>query len=416
VTVNHQSLLEEIERDRAKIVGFYQDFIRAKSPNPPGDTREAVAHISRFLEAERLPFQIVAPVEQMPNVVGSFDAGTAGRHLVMNGHIDVFPVGDAGEWSHGGPWSGALHEGAVYGRGACDMKAGTTASIFTYRYLHRHRSQLKGKLTLTCVSDEETLGKWGSVYLLDHLLEVRGDCMLNGEPSGLYNVRFGEKGMFWLVITVRTPGSHGAHTHRSASATKIASRLITDLEQVTRIAPKAPDGVVRALELAAPGMEKSMGPGGAATISAVTLNIGSVHGGLKINMVPGECRIEVDIRLPVGVDEQQIKGELNRILANYPEASVEIVNFHPASWCDPEGELMGILRGNVRKLSDIDPMPTVSLGGTDARLWRFRNIPAYVYGPPPMGMGSFDEHVKVDHLMHVVRTHVLSAFDYLSRA
>jgi succinyl-diaminopimelate desuccinylase len=333
----------------------------------------------------------------------------------MNGHIDVFPVGNPAEWSHG-PWSGEVENGRVYGRGACDMMAGTTASIFTYLYLHRHRDQLKGKVTLTAVSDEETLGKWGSVYLLENLPEVRGDCMLNGEPSGLYNIRFGEKGMFWLVITVRTPGSHGAHTHRSASATKIASRLVTDLEAVTRIVAKPPENVSKALELAAPGMEKSMGAGGAKTISAVSLNIGTISGGLKINMIPGECRIEVDIRMPVGVEKQQVQSELDRILTNYPEATVEELNFHPASWCDPEGELMQILRSNVRQLSKIDPMPTVSLGGTDARLWRFQNIPAYVYGPPPMGMGSFDEHVEVDHLMHVVRTHVLSAFDYLSRA
>jgi hypothetical protein len=55
----------------------------------------------------------------------------------------------------------------------------------------------------------------------------------------------------------------------------------------------------------------------------------------------------------------------------------------------------------------------VSLGGTDARLWRYENIPAYVYGPCPTGMGSFDENVPIEDFLHVVRTHVLSAYDYL---
>ncbi len=53
------------------------------------------------------------------------------------------------------------------------MKAGTTASIFTYRYLHRIRNKLKGKLTLTCVSDEETFGPWGARYLIEHFPGVR---------------------------------------------------------------------------------------------------------------------------------------------------------------------------------------------------------------------------------------------------
>ena len=55
----------------------------------------------------------------------------------------------------------------------------------------------------------------------------------------------------------------------------------------------------------------------------------------------------------------------------------------------------------------------VSLGGTDARLWRYENIPAYVYGPFPTGMGSFDENVPLEDFLHVVRAHVLSAYDYL---
>ena len=76
--------------------------------------------------------------------------------------------------------------------------------------------------------------------------------------------------------------------------------------------------------------------------------------------------------------------------------------------------MINILRGNVQALNGTDPMPTISLGGTDARLWRYRNIPAYIYGPPPTGMGSVDEHVLEEDLMHVVRTHVLSCYDYLS--
>ena len=73
------------------------------------------------------------------------------------------------------------------------------------------------------------------------------------------------------------------------------------------------------------------------------------------------------------------------------------------------------LRANVNQLHGHEPMPVVSLGGTDTRLWRYRDIPAYVYGPPPTGMASYDEHVEVETFLHIVRTHVLSAFDYLSR-
>jgi succinyl-diaminopimelate desuccinylase len=106
--------------------------------------------------------------------------------------------------------------------------------------------------------------------------------------------------------------------------------------------------------------------------------------------------------------------EVARIAGRYPEVTVEEINFSPPSWCDPYGEMVEILRNNAKTLSGIEPVPIVSLGGTDARLWRYHNVPAYVYGPPPTGMGSHDEHVKVEDFFHVVRTHVLSAYDYLS--
>jgi succinyl-diaminopimelate desuccinylase len=67
------------------------------------------------------------------NIVANFSAGKPGRILALNGHIDIFPVGSAEGWTHD-PWGGDLVDGKVYGRGACDMKAGTTASLFTFLY------------------------------------------------------------------------------------------------------------------------------------------------------------------------------------------------------------------------------------------------------------------------------------------
>ena len=60
---------------------------------------------------------------------------------------------------------------------------------------------------------------------MEHHPEVHGDALLNGEPSSPFSVRFGEKGPLWLEFTVRTAGAHGAYTHATASATKIAMAL-----------------------------------------------------------------------------------------------------------------------------------------------------------------------------------------------
>jgi succinyl-diaminopimelate desuccinylase len=133
-------------------------------------------------------------------------------------------------------------------------------------------------------------------------------------------------------------------------------------------------------------------------------------------MVPGECVFEADIRLPVGVEKRQVLDAVAKVLERYPEARMREMQFSAPSWCDPNGEMVDILQRNVTALKGFTPIPIVSLGGTDARLWRYRNIPAYVYGPFPRGMGSIDEHVEIEEFLHIVRVHVLSAYDYLMRA
>jgi succinyl-diaminopimelate desuccinylase len=104
---------------------------------------------------------------------------------------------------------------------------------------------------------------------------------------------------------------------------------------------------------------------------------------------------------------------VGRILAKYPQASVTEINFNPPSYCAPDSAMVGIIQKNVETLAGFKPTPIVSLGGTDARLWRYRDIPAYVYGPFPHGMGSTDEHVDVEEFLHIVGVHALSAYDYL---
>ena len=351
----------------------------------------------------------------MPNIVATFEAGKPGRHLALNGHIDVFPVGDGSGWTHD-PWGGELVGDRIYGRGACDMKCGTTASIFAFLYLHELRAELHGRLTLSCVSDEETFGPYGARYLFEHHPEVFGDCCLNSEPSSPWTLRFGEKGPLWLEFTVRTKGAHGAYTHASKSATAVAAKIIGELEQLTQIPPAEASNLAAALDAAAEAIDRAQGAGAAGITRRVTVNPGVVHGGLKVNMVASECRFEIDIRVPNGLDAPPILAEVDKIIAGYPEATYREVNYNPPSWCPPDSEMAELVRANARAVAGIDPTPVISLGGTDARLWRYKDIPALVYGPSPNGMGSFDEHVTLEEFFHVVKCHVLSAYDYMSRS
>jgi len=413
------ALVQRIEADRDRFVRFLQDFTRIDTSNPPGDTRDGAAFVRDFLASVGLPHRVVAPQETMPNILAGARFARPGRHLVLNGHIDVFPVGDRARWTRD-PLSGDLADGRVHGRGTVDMKCGTTAAIFTYVYLNELAPSLKGRLTLALVSDEETGGRWGSGYLIEREKdEVLGDCVLNGEPSSPATVRFGEKAMLWMRFTIRTPGGHSAYPHLSRSANKIAAALVRDLEALEAIRPAPPEAVRRALSRdgVREGAERGLGAGAGEIIQKVTLNVGVIRGGVKVNMLPAECEIEADARLPVGVDRDEVRRAVDEIVARYPEVTWTEGPNQPvnATWSDPEHEMVGLIQDNVEALLGVRPPAIVSLGGTDCRFWRAAGVPAYVYGCSPAGMGAPDESVAVDEFLHVVRTHALSAFDYLSR-
>ena len=410
-----EQILEWVERDRESIIQFLSGFVATPSPNPPGDTRDAAQFVLDHLKAHQVPAEIRCAKDWLPNVVASFEGAQPGRHLVLNGHIDVFPAGDAGTWSRD-PWSGAVEDGKVHGRGVVDMKCGTAASIWTYIYLYRLREHLSGRLALTCVSDEETGGTWGAKWLVETFPEeFRGDCMLNGEPSVPNMVRFGEKGTLRVVFEIDTPGAHAAYTHQSANAIRLASRLIEDLYGLEGIEVRQEPGIRQALLNSADAINAGLGEGAADILSRITVSVGVIQGGVKINMLPGHCHFEVDIRLPIGATHAMLIEKIEQIVARYPQARFTPVWTHSCepTHSPPDHEMMGILKRTVTSLGMPEPAAAVSLGATDAKHWRQRGVPSYVYGCRPTNMAKADEWVSIEEHLHIVRTHALAAAAYL---
>ena len=134
-------LLHWLDAERESQLDFLQRFARIDTANPPGDTRRAADLFRAFLDREGIAHRTEAPQAAHPNLIATFEGGAGGgRHLVLNGHLDVFPVGDRAAWARD-PWSGEIVDGRVHGRGTVDMKCGTTALLFVFAYLYRLRSR-----------------------------------------------------------------------------------------------------------------------------------------------------------------------------------------------------------------------------------------------------------------------------------
>jgi len=345
----------------------------------------------------------------------------------MNGHIDVFPVdtSQTDKWSHGGPWSGHNDGTYIFGRGGVDMKAGTLASTIAYSYLYRYREHLgkQGSVALTLVSDEETGGKFGSRWLLENDPDRwSGDVMINAEPGGLQSIRFGEKGTLRITFTVVTKGVHGAYTHLSEGANRVASRLVQKLLHIeTGITPDLDSSIVEHMRRPEVRriVDEIMGPGAANIVLKPTVNIGTMHGGIKVNMIPDRCVVEADIRLPIGLTKDVVLKYIDdKVLPEFPPGQVNYqvqeAASNPPSHCPVDHDMVGVLAGAAEKVTGRKPLAIPSLGATDTKFWRYRGVPAYVFGVSPETMAAgVDERVSIDEFLTVVKTHALAVWEYL---
>src|SRR5438045_103518 len=132
------------------------ELIRTPSPNPPGDTTAVANLIERRLATKSaITVRRVIAKERTVNLIAKLSGERPGRRLIVNGHLDTFPVGNSERWTVD-PLGGVMRDGRIYGRGAGDMKAGLAAAVFTALLLAEHRHALAGELVLTLVGDEET--------------------------------------------------------------------------------------------------------------------------------------------------------------------------------------------------------------------------------------------------------------------
>jgi succinyl-diaminopimelate desuccinylase len=144
-----------------------------------------------------------------------------------------------------------------------------------------------------------------------------------------------------------------------------------------------------------------------------------VKGGLKLNMIPSECRVEADIRIPFGLSKAEVLDCIRGILRDFPQVTMaeeSIEEETHANWCDPEGEMLHLIQRHAEQVRGIKPVPIATLALTDARWWRNAGIPAYIYGCAPDGMASHDERVNLGEFLNVLRVHALSAAAYLGGA
>ena len=197
-----------------EISALLRELISIPSRNPPGEEKacaECIAHnASKWgLEVDLIP----DPFPDRPQVVVSIEGSEDHPTLVLNGHIDTVPEGDLGKWRFD-PFGGIIHNGKMYGRGACDMKGGLSAALIAAKALKASKVPLKGNLVVQCAVGEET-GDPGTKTLLEK--GFTGDWGVVLEPTGL-KVAIVERGVAWFHLTTKGRAAHAGTPHEGTNA------------------------------------------------------------------------------------------------------------------------------------------------------------------------------------------------------
>src|SRR5262245_50948663 len=153
------------------------------------------------------------PRDTALGVVGTLDGRGEGPTLILNGHVDVVPIGDRSQWS-ANPWAATIRAGRVIGRGACDMKGGLAAALAALRALVVSRVTLAGRIALHSVVAEED---GGAGTLATILRGHRGDGAISMEPTTLI-VAPAHAGALTFRISVPGVSAHGCVREEGVSA------------------------------------------------------------------------------------------------------------------------------------------------------------------------------------------------------
>jgi acetylornithine deacetylase/succinyl-diaminopimelate desuccinylase-like protein len=351
--------------------------------------------------------------------------------LMLHGHLDVVPA-EASDWSvH--PFSGALEDGYVWGRGAVDMKDMVGMMIAVARAFKRSGTVPPRDLVFAFVSDEEAGGKYGCKWLVDNRPDLfEGVTEAVGEVGGfsltiprreggertLYLIETAEKAMKWMRLTARGRAGHGSMVHDNNAVTAVAeatARLgrhqfpIVLTDSVEQFLSAVAEETGYTFDVKSPDIEGAIAKlGPIARIVGATLrdtaNPTMLKAGYKANVIPATAEAVIDCRVLPG-RLAAFEREVDEIIG--PDVTREWITDLPAYETSFDGELLDAMN-NALLTADPDArmVPYMLSGGTDAKHFATLGIRCFGFAPlklpPDLDFAALfhgvDERVPVDAL------------------
>lgn len=361
----------------------------------PNQEQEVAEYICSTLASEGIDASLSYAAPGRPNVIGKIGGGR-GPVLMLNGHMDTVPAYDMTN-----AFEGAIRDGRVFGRGACDMKGPVASMMAAMIALKRAGVKLKGDLVLAAVADEEEAGIGTKALLKDW---CNADAVIVGEPTEL-RLGLGNKGLEWIKVEFFGKKVHGGEQKNGVNAIEMAARFISYLT-----------------EEYAPELERRT----AEYLGSASLNIGTITGGDQPSTVADSCTVTFDRRSIPGESVEDVYREINDILRllgeRYPGFSARATDLfegnndlpHLAFCTNPEA---GIVKAVQRAAKDTElgerPLVGMSFWTDGGFIANNTDAECIIIGPGEMAVcHTADESISIDQLEKGAMLYAFAALEY----
>jgi acetylornithine deacetylase/succinyl-diaminopimelate desuccinylase-like protein len=410
-----------------RLVEDLRDLIRLRTVNPPGDEILAARHLEAVLADAGIPSIVVEPYPGRGSVVARLHGdGTGSGPLLLLSHLDVVPAPPE-LWTHD-PFAADIADGAIWGRGAVDMKSMVAMEIGVLRLLAAEARAagrdpasdpipgLTRDVLFASTADEEVGGFAGMDWIVRERPDwIRADGCLN-EAGGVsvefaqrrfYPIQVAEKGYVQYRLEVHGTWGHGSmprDDNAAVLAAEVVRRLAVHGEpRVTPVMarfiglvadalPEPSAGLVRTVldpdrGRAEAAIDRLCEPSYARALRALvrdTVSPNIIAAGVKTNVIPGVAEVYLDCRTLPGTDEEAMRAEVRRRIGEdlWSRLDCDLVIAGPPVEAPTETELYGILEATIRDHDpDGIPVPVLAPFGTDAKHTVRLDTPTYGFSP-----------------------------------
>ena len=378
--------------DRAYLVRTLTDLVRINSINPtlvPGGAGEAEIgeYVARSLVRAGLDVRKIEPEPGRPSVVGILESGSKGRSLMLNAHYDTVGVDGMPE-----PFSAAIRDGKLYGRGAYDMKGSLAACMTAAKALADSGALAAGSVVVAAVADEE----YGSIGTAAVIPECKTDGAIVTEPTAL-NVCLAHKGYLWIEVETQGRAAHGSRFQEGIDANMRMGRFLAALEKLER---------------------ELRGRTGHALVGPPSLHAAMVSGGTGLSTYAASCRLQIERRTVPGETEAQAMREIQEIADKLKAADPAFDATVRCFFTREPFEVLPderIVRAVDRATEAVLGRKAAHFGDTpwmDAALLSAAGTETVVIGPRGAGAHAAEEWVDIESVAQLAEILVRAALDY----